>query len=318
MHRLDELFLGLKPDAKSLLLPRQKVLDGVSMTTGPDGEITEFSFEEFRDEPVRRYFDEHVVTSDMMGVNLILWAFPLRPRGKYDCEIYRTVCRRVDFPSRVLRTSRVVVVEVVDNDDVPVAESVWSDADIKNAVEAIEKASPFACAAEWADLCQYVWREIWRDNNAVCHDLEISSPWDQILRNDLRESLNAYFWYAMGFMELDEEVKMKLAKLDEDSLLWRKMFNSYLKFEFEFIHTQSWAENLERVQKMIYEQDKLDPIFYILAGDHAPRKMKQLYRFIRETNRQNIDDLYAYARKSPRLFYYHAAKLPSLFSLKYG
>jgi len=297
MYRVDELILGLKPEAQQFFLPQQKVLKGVSITTGLDGEIGEFSFEELRDEPVRRYFDEHVTTSDFSGFDLILWDFPFRPRGKYDWEMYRTVMRPVDFSSRILRTSKVILVEVVDNDDVLVPESVWTDIEIKNAVEAIEGASPFACAVEWADLCRGVWREIWREDNAVCRDLEISSPWDLISRTGgLYESLGTYFWYALGFVIFDEDIKRRLASLDHDNPVWRKALMGYLKFKFESLQRSSWTADLDNVQKNIYKEDDLDPIFYILAGNHAPRKIKLLYRFVCETNRQNIDNLYAYAR----------------------
>lgn len=307
MFRMEELVLGLKPEAQHLLRPRPdiKVVWGLNIETGSDGEIVEIKADDIRNEPVRRSFEKDVITSDMTHIELIGWSFPFRPKGKnsYWYQSYQMVHRRVEYKSRILGTASVIVIEIIDEDDETLMpESVWTDTDIRDAVEKIEKASPFALAVEWADLCRYIWDQIWNDNGLVCQELEIANYHAMIGTGDLEDALRRYFFYGLGVVMSNGTVKEKMARLQADHPVWNRLLLNYLKWEIDFILGYSYAEDLERVESLIFNKNPLDPIYHILAGNRMPRRMKELQRYIRQTNRANIRELYSYARDKPLLF----------------
>lgn len=297
------MVLGLKPEAQHLLRPEGKVIRGLEIKTGADGEIADIRAEDIRDEPVRRNYWEAVTTRDLQHFDLLVWGFPFRIKDKYRDEYYRTVYRRVDYPSRILRTSTVIVVEVVDGDDERlIPESVWSDEDIKKAVEKIEQASPFALAVEWADFCQYVWDQIWDDNGLVCGELEIASYIKMIEAGNLCKSLKRYFHYGLAVVLGNNAVKERLAKLEADHAIWNRLLLNYLEWTMDFILVYAYSEDLETVERLIFNDKPLDPIYHILAGNRMPRRVRALRCYIEETNQANIQTLYSYAREKPLLF----------------
>ncbi len=305
MWYMQELVLGLKPEAQPFLRvrPNVKIVWGLKVETGADGEIVNIEAEDIRNEPVVRSHWEAVHTRDMQHFDLQVWGFPFRMKDKYRDEYYRTICRRVEYPSRILRTSTVIVVEVVDGDDERVMpESVWSDEDIKIAVEKIEQASPFALVAEWADLCRYIWKQIWDDNGLVCQDLEIASYQKMIGPGDLRRSLKRYFYYGLGVVSGSCAVKERMAKLEADHGAWNRLLMNYLEWTMDYILGHAYSGDLERVESLIFNDKPLDPIYHILAGNKMPKRIKSLQRYIEEKNRENIQNLYSYARDKPLLF----------------
>lgn len=306
MLRMRELFLGLKPEAQFLLRPRPdvKVVFGLEIKTGLNGEITGIRADDISNEPVRRFYWETITTNDLQQFDLLLWAFPLRMKDKYRDQVYRTVYRRVQYPSRILRTSSVIVVEVIDSDDERlIPESAWSVEDIKKAVEKIEQASPFALAAEWADLCRYVWDQIWSDNGLVCQELEIASYLAMVDFSDLRGSLERYFDYGLKLAMLNETVKERMAKLEADHKIWNRLLLDYLNFEIKFTLGYAYSDSLETVERLIFNNKPMDPIYHILAGNRMPRRIKALQRYIEETNRYNIGEMFSYARDKPLLLF---------------
>ena len=307
MQRMEELVLGLKPEAQPFLGPRPdvKVVWGLNIETDSDGEIVDIRAEDMGSEPVRRFFDKDVVTNDMIHINLIVWEFPFQSKSKksYCHQSYRMVHRRVKYSSRILRTSTVIVVEIVDDDEETIVpESVWSDDDIRNAVEKIEKASPFALAGEWADLCRYIWDQIWSDNGLVCQELEIASYHKMIDPCNLRRSLGRYFVNGLKLAIMNETVKERMARLESDHKIWNRLLLDYLNFEIKFTLGYAYSDRLETVETLIFNDKPLDPIYHILAGNKMPRRIKSLSEYIEKTNRSNIYEMFSYARDKPLLF----------------
>lgn len=294
MHRMDELVLGLKSEARHLLEPNLKVIWGLNFETDETGEITDIGIKAIEDEPVRRDFWQQISTADWQHIDIQIWVFPFR---SYYYNTFQTVYRRVEFRSEVLKTCYVSVVEIIDQNDQLVPESVWSGEEIANAVREIEEQMPLAVDQKFTDLISRAWEMAWTYYMLETAAGNLGLETKGASRGDMfaifRESWRMT-WADEGF---SKELKSLLDKAGPGG---ESLFETYSKYLVEEISATAKYGCRDTIVSL-KEGARLLLAFFLddRVNEWTLKECEQVFAFVERINKINITNLSFYARGIP-------------------